>query len=119
MKAYRKILTLPKNHASALPASSRHIRIRSATQLALDDVLVVFQDFRESRRTIFECIEGWHNRKRIHSAIGYIPTQKTSSCCSTTSIRDASSVSGSCPRRCFALRYCIPLRRLAAIRFST
>ena len=35
------------------------------------------QDSAEARRAIFEYIEGWYNRKRIHSAIGYItPRQK-------------------------------------------
>lgn len=34
--------------------------------------LHTYQDFRESRRAIFEYIEGWYNRKRIHGAIGYM-----------------------------------------------
>lgn len=29
-----------------------------------------YQDSKEARRAIFEYIEGWYNRKRIHSAIG-------------------------------------------------
>ena len=29
------------------------------------------QNSREARRAIFEYIEGWYNRKRIHRAIGY------------------------------------------------
>lgn len=39
--------------------------------------LHTYQDFREARRAIFEYIEGWYNRKRIPSAIGYMtPLQK-------------------------------------------
>ena len=39
--------------------------------------LHTYQDSKEARRAIFEYIEGWYNRKRIHSAIGYmIPQQK-------------------------------------------
>ena len=39
--------------------------------------LHTYQDFKEARRAIFEYIEGWYNRKRIHSAIGYkTPQQK-------------------------------------------
>ncbi len=38
--------------------------------------LHTYQDFREARRTIFEYIEGWYNRKRIHSAIGYMTPQQ-------------------------------------------
>ena len=42
-----------------------------------DIYLHTYQDFREARRAILEYIEGWYNRKRIHSAIGYmIPQQK-------------------------------------------
>ncbi len=35
-----------------------------------------YQDTKEARRAIFEYIEGWYNRKRIHSAIGYITPQQ-------------------------------------------
>lgn len=39
--------------------------------------LHVYQDSKEARRAIFEYIESWYNRKRIHSAIEYmIPQQK-------------------------------------------
>ncbi len=34
------------------------------------------QDSAEARRAIFEYIESWYNRKRIHSAIGYITPQQ-------------------------------------------
>ncbi len=30
----------------------------------------------QTHRAIFEYIEGWYNRKRIHSAIGYITPQQ-------------------------------------------
>lgn len=35
-----------------------------------------YQDSKEARRAIFEYIEGWYNRKRIHSAIGYMTPQQ-------------------------------------------
>jgi len=38
--------------------------------------LYTSQDFKEARRVIFEYIEAWYNRKRIHSSIGYIPSAK-------------------------------------------
>ena len=38
--------------------------------------LYTYQDAREVRRAIFEYIEGWYNRKRIHSSIGYITPQQ-------------------------------------------
>ena len=38
--------------------------------------LHTYQDVKEARRAIFEYIEGWYNRKRIHSAIGYITPQQ-------------------------------------------
>ena len=38
--------------------------------------LHTYQDAREARRAIFEYIEGWYNRKRIHSAIGYMTPQQ-------------------------------------------
>ena len=34
--------------------------------------LHTYQDSKEARRAIFEYIEGWYNRKRIHSAIDYM-----------------------------------------------
>ena len=38
--------------------------------------LHVYKTFEEARRTIFEFIEGWYNRRRIHSSIGYrIPNE--------------------------------------------
>ena len=38
--------------------------------------LHTYQDFQEVRRAVFEYIEGWYNRKRIHSAIGYMTPQQ-------------------------------------------
>ena len=38
--------------------------------------LHTYQDEAEARRAIFEYIEGWYNRKRIHSAIGYMTPQQ-------------------------------------------
>ncbi len=38
--------------------------------------LHTYQDIKEARRAIFEYIEGWYNRKRIHSAIGYMTPQQ-------------------------------------------
>lgn len=38
--------------------------------------LHIYQEEAETRRAIFEYIEGWHNRKRIHSAIGYMTPQQ-------------------------------------------
>lgn len=38
--------------------------------------LHTYQNSTEARRAIFEYIEGWYNRKRIHSAIGYMTPQQ-------------------------------------------
>ena len=38
--------------------------------------LHTYQDSTQVRRAIFEYIEGWYNRKRIHSAIGYMTPQQ-------------------------------------------
>ena len=38
--------------------------------------LHTYQNFQEARRAIFEYIESWYNRKRIHSAIGYMTPQQ-------------------------------------------
>ena len=38
--------------------------------------LHTYQDSNEARRAIFEYIEGWYNRKRIHSSIGYLTPQQ-------------------------------------------
>ena len=38
--------------------------------------LHTYRDSKEARRAIFEYIEGWYNRKRIHSAIGYMTPQQ-------------------------------------------
>ncbi len=38
--------------------------------------LVKYYDFNAARLAIFEYIESWYNRKRIHSSIGYITPQK-------------------------------------------
>ena len=38
--------------------------------------LHTYQDSDEARRAVFEYIEGWYNRKRIHSSIGYLTPQQ-------------------------------------------
>ena len=38
--------------------------------------LHTYQDSKEAHRAIFEYIEGWYNRKRIHSSIGYLTPQQ-------------------------------------------
>lgn len=38
--------------------------------------LHTYQHFKESRKAIFEYIESWYNRKRIHSAIDYMTPQQ-------------------------------------------
>lgn len=38
--------------------------------------LVTYLDFNVARLAIFEYIEAWYNRKRLHSSIGYITPQK-------------------------------------------
>jgi putative transposase len=38
--------------------------------------LVTYYDFNAARLDIFEYIESWYNRRRIHSSIGYISPQK-------------------------------------------
>ena len=38
--------------------------------------LHTYQDSAEARRAIFKYIEGWYNRKRIHSSIGYLTPQQ-------------------------------------------
>jgi transposase len=38
--------------------------------------LHTYQDSAEARRAIFEYIEGWYDRKRIHSSIGYLTLQQ-------------------------------------------
>ncbi|MCI8408530.1 MAG: IS3 family transposase [Lachnospiraceae bacterium] len=35
-----------------------------------------YQDFEEAKSVIFEYIESWYNRKRIHSALGYKTPQQ-------------------------------------------
>lgn len=34
-----------------------------------------YPDFNTARKTVFEYIESWYNRKRIHSAINYMTPQ--------------------------------------------
>ncbi|QEK11264.1 transposase [Crassaminicella thermophila] len=34
-----------------------------------------YQSFENANKTLFEYIEGWYNRKRIHSSIGYLTPQ--------------------------------------------
>ncbi|WP_419145752.1 integrase core domain-containing protein [Clostridium butanoliproducens] len=38
--------------------------------------LVNYFDYDDARLAIFEYIQSWHNRKRIHGSIGYIIPQK-------------------------------------------
>lgn len=38
--------------------------------------LHTYQDFEEARKAIFQYIESWYNRKRIHSALGYKTPQQ-------------------------------------------
>ena len=38
--------------------------------------LHTYRDFQEARKAVFEYIEGWYNRKRVHSAIGYMTPQQ-------------------------------------------
>ena len=38
--------------------------------------LHTYRDSSEARRAIFEYIEGWYNRKRIHGSIGFITPQQ-------------------------------------------
>ena len=38
--------------------------------------LVKYIDYNAARLAIFEYIESWYNRKRVHSSIGYITPQK-------------------------------------------
>ena len=35
-----------------------------------------YEDAKEARRAIFEYIESWYNRKRLHSAIDYMTPQQ-------------------------------------------
>ena len=39
-------------------------------------LLHTYQDAKEARRAIFEYIESWYNRKRLHSAIDYMTPQQ-------------------------------------------
>ncbi|EYE87117.1 hypothetical protein Q428_15230, partial [Fervidicella metallireducens AeB] len=47
--------------------------------------LVTYYDFNVARLAIFEYIESWYNRKRIHSSIGYITPQQ----CEDNAIKSA------------------------------
>ena len=38
--------------------------------------LHTYQDFEECRKALFEYIECWYNRQRIHSALGYKTPQQ-------------------------------------------
>ncbi|WP_151682025.1 integrase core domain-containing protein, partial [Weizmannia acidilactici] len=38
---------------------------------------VNYLNFQAARRALFEFIEGWYNRKRIHSCLGYMTPQET------------------------------------------
>lgn len=67
------ILSAVRGIRMTTPASSRSISVLKKEGIHLH----TYQNSREARRAIFEYIEGWYNRKRIHSAIGYItPRQK-------------------------------------------
>lgn len=35
-----------------------------------------YADFKQARQALFEYIESWYNRKRIHSALGYLTPQE-------------------------------------------
>ena len=35
-----------------------------------------YHDFNDAKCSIFEYIESWYNRKRIHSSIGYLTPQE-------------------------------------------
>ena len=36
----------------------------------------MYNTYTEAKKAIFEFIEGWYNRKRIHSSIGYkVPSE--------------------------------------------
>lgn len=37
---------------------------------------VKYLDFQEAKWTLFQYIEGWYNRKRIHGSIGYKTPQE-------------------------------------------
>jgi len=39
-------------------------------------LLHTYEDAKEARRAIFEYIESWYNRKRLHSAIDYMTPQQ-------------------------------------------
>ena len=48
------------------------LRISEETNLRIEDVdLHEYKTFEEARRVIFEFVESWYNRRRIHSAINY------------------------------------------------
>ncbi|NBI63893.1 transposase [Clostridiales bacterium] len=51
--------------------------------------LHTYQNSKEARRAIFEYIEGWYNRKRIHSFIGYLTPQQE--VCAESAQRPAAS----------------------------
>ena len=38
--------------------------------------LHTYQNFKEARGAVFEYIESWYNRKRIHSAVNYMTPQQ-------------------------------------------
>lgn len=38
--------------------------------------LNIYKDFNEANKAIFEYIESWYNRKRIHSALGFRTPQQ-------------------------------------------
>lgn len=39
-------------------------------------LLHTYEDAKDARRAIFEYIESWYNRKRLHSAIDYMTPQQ-------------------------------------------
>ena len=54
----------------------KEIEILKKQDLKKEEVnLVSYYDFDIARLAIFEYIESWYNRKRIHSSIGYLTPQ--------------------------------------------
>ena len=49
------------------------ISIFSVYYIDIDPVYTkIYKDFNEAKLAIFAYIEGWYNRKRLHSAINYM-----------------------------------------------
>ncbi len=41
----------------------------------------IYSDFETARLALFQFIESWYNRKRIHGAINYMTPQQLEDCC--------------------------------------